>query len=88
MRNIHYPQELHSKIIASSQVFTIRFSLELKLLQYIGLIDPLISVDHCISPVLIYVISGYYLGTNITYTELWQVSKLKRVFFSILLVNR
>ena len=51
-------------------MFTIRFSLELKLLQYIGLIDPLVSVDHCISPVLIYVISGYYLGTNITYTEL------------------
>ena len=40
MSNNHYSQQLHSKRIVSSQVFTIRFSLELKHAQCIGLIDP------------------------------------------------
>ena len=43
----------------------------------------LVSVDRYISPVLVCVISGYRLGTNIS-----QVSKLKYIFFSFLLVNR
>ena len=39
MRSIHYSQQLHNKRIVTSQVFIIRFSLELKLRQCMGLID-------------------------------------------------
>ena len=69
MRNIYYSQQMHSKRIVSSQVFTIRFSLELKCSGLIALLKvALVSVDRCISPVLVCVISSYCLGTNITYT--------------------
>lgn len=84
MKNIQYSQQLHWKRIISSQVFCIRFSLELKLPQYFCLIDPYWSGFGLCGLLYLPDACLFYF----TYSELHQVSKLKWIFLLIELINR